>query len=173
MNAREFPTDGIWCIPVRSPRRAGDCAHRLLSGCPPEQLRSFRGRFGCLVRPRVLVLQVSISTQGGAVATGTGSTRASRWPSLAGRRFRRSEQEAASITSVVCGTAPGFAKVGRDSAAWPGSGRIARAKPHSGDGCHTRVLSNLGQTSQSASRSDQSLNGVGHGRQREGKYASS
>lgn len=73
MNAREFPTDGIWCIPVRSPRRAGDCAHRLLSGCPPEQLRSFRGRFGCLVRPRVLVLQVSISTQGGAVSTGTGS----------------------------------------------------------------------------------------------------
>lgn len=173
MNAREFPTDGIWCIPVRSPRRAGDCAHRLLPVARPSNYGPSgavsvvwfgRACSSCRCPSRLRAARFPLARV---------VTRASRWPSLAGRRFRRSEQEAASITSVVCGTAPGFAKVGRDSAAWPGSGRIARAKPHSGDGCHTRVLSNLGQTSQSASRSDQSLNGVGHGRQREGKYASS
>jgi len=68
----EFPADGIWCIPVRSPRRAaGGCARRLLLVARLGKLRSFRGRFGYLARPRVLVLQVSISTQGGTVSTGT------------------------------------------------------------------------------------------------------
>jgi hypothetical protein len=124
MNAREFPTDGIWCIPVRSPRRAGDCAGRLLLVARPSNYGPSgavsvvwlgRACSSCRCPSRLRAARFPLARV---------VTRASRWPSLAGRRFRRSEEEAASITSLVCGTAPGFAKVGRDSADWPGSGRM-------------------------------------------------
>ena len=175
----EFPTDGIWCIPVRSPRRAaGACARRLLlvarlGNYAPSGAVSVvwldRACSSCRCPSRLRAARFPLEPRPSPARV---VTRASRWPSLAVRRFRRSEEEALSITSVFCGTAPGFAKVGRDSADWPGCARSWGIASFGGRVPHKSTF-NLGQPSQSANRSDESLNGVGHGRQREGQYASS